>query len=41
MKKFFVVLLMLLIVGGTVWGVKYEIDQFNKKNAPSTSSSQK
>ena len=41
MKKFLIVVLMVLIVGGTVWGVKFEIDSFNKKNTPTTNSSQK
>ena len=41
MKKFLLIVLMLLIVAGTVWGVKFEIDEFNKKNAPATSNSQK
>ena len=38
MKKFLIVVLMVLIVGGTVWGVKYEIDQFNAKNSSSETS---
>ena len=37
MKKFLLILLMLLIVGGTVFGVKYEIDQFNAKNSSTES----
>ena len=34
MKNFFLVVLMILIVVGTCFGVKAEIDAWNKKNNP-------
>ena len=35
MKNFLIVLLMIGIVGGTIYGVKWEIDTFNEQNGNS------
>lgn len=37
LKNFFIIVLMILIVVGTCFGVKAEIDAFNKKYNPTSS----